>query len=82
MPQRRISADDNGLWDLVETPGSCDPIAELRAFLDRLPRLGLSPRQEAEARDEVEEALAFRLANPLPGDPDFVVPTSVDHAAE
>jgi len=53
----------------VETPGPFDPIDELRAFLADLPGMGLSPRQEAEAREEVEDALAFRLANPLPGDP-------------
>ena len=59
-------------WSLVETPGSFDAIEDLHTFLDRLlPAMNLPDRQEADIRREVEEALAFRLANPLPGDPGY-----------
>jgi len=83
MPEaKRSKAETDERWSLVETPGPFDPIDELRAFLADLPGMGLSAEQEAELRQEVEEALAFRLANPLPGDTTFVPPTSADQAAE
>lgn len=62
-----LAVDDEPVA-FVETPGPFHPIDELRAFLAELPAMGLSRRQEAEAREEVERALAFRLANPLPED--------------